>query len=58
VEMAGIEPASKNSFLQLSTCLFCHLRFPYTNADKKALALGILSPWQSRETHLLTFTAK
>lgn len=55
--MAGIEPASENSFPQLSTCLFCLLKFPYASAGKKALALGILSSWQGRGTHLLTFTA-
>ena len=56
VEMAGIEPASKNLFLQPSTCLFCLLRFPYTNAGKQALMLGILSPWRGRGTPPLTFT--
>ena len=55
--MAGIEPASKNPFLQPSTCLFYRLRFPYTNADKQASEFSILSPWQCRGTHLLTFTA-
>lgn len=57
VEMAGIEPASKNPFLQTSTCLVCHLKFPHTDAGKQASVFGISSSWQSRRKLLLTFTA-
>lgn len=55
--MAGIEPASKNPFLQTSTCLVCHLKFPHTDAGKQASMFGISSSWQSRRKLLLTFTA-
>lgn len=57
VEMARIELASKNSFLQPSTCLVCHLKFPHTDVDKQTSVVGISPSWQSRRILLLTFTA-
>ena len=40
VEAAGIEPASENLSIWLSTGVFCLLRFPRKNAGKRALMQG------------------
>ena len=52
VEMAGIEPASKNLFLQISTCLVYPLKFPHIIAEKQATTLGISYSWSRSENTL------
>lgn len=42
VEPRGIEPLSENPSSQLSPSAVCRLKFPHTDADKQASAIGSL----------------
>lgn len=57
MEAAGIEPASKNRFIQLSPSAADALTFPYSAARRQAALFGISYTWQVRKSSLRMFTA-